>query len=73
MASLIKMVYGYLKSLDSKIYFHMRYAYLSHLVMFSILFKDKVKVSKTSQERVNHKANETRSKRLNNKRLLKYS
>lgn len=23
------MVYGYLKSLDSKIYFHMKYAYLS--------------------------------------------
>lgn len=42
-------------------------------VMVSILFKDKVKVSKTSQERVNHKANETRSRRLNNKRLLKYS
>lgn len=34
-------------------------------VMVSILFKDKVKVSKTSQERVNHKANETRSRRLN--------
>lgn len=28
-ASFKKMVYGYLKSLDSKIYFHMKYAYLS--------------------------------------------
>lgn len=28
-ASVKKMVYGYLKSLDSKVYFHMKYAYLS--------------------------------------------
>lgn len=28
-ASLKKMIYGYLTSLDSKIYFHMKYTYLS--------------------------------------------